>query len=159
VALLLAAGCGGTQSIPDQLLLNPGPGSEAQNPNLLAGQGTQTTPNPSPTSPDTASAFCRDLVDQLNQLPNLFNASSPDELKTELNRIRAKNPNVLQEAPASIKGAVVTVVRFEDRVYNDISSNPGDIPVAVSSAAFQSALRRLQLYAVNNCGLTRGPPP
>jgi hypothetical protein len=158
VALLLAAGCGGTQGIPDQLLLNPGPGTEVQN-NLLR-RAAQATPGPSPANPSTASsAFCRDLVDQLNQLPNLFNASSPDELKTQLNRIRAKNPKVIQEAPASIKGSVLTVVRFEDRVYNDISSNPNDIPIAVSSSVFQAALRRLQLYAINNCGLSPGSTP
>src|ERR1700730_13166346 len=98
VALLLAAGCGGTQGIPDQLLLNPGPGTQVQN-NLLARQAAQSPPNPAPANPSTASsAFCRDLVDQLNQLPNLFNASSPDELKTQLNRIRANNPKVIQEA-------------------------------------------------------------
>jgi hypothetical protein len=89
----------------------------------------------------------------------LFNASSPDDLKTQLNRIRARNPKLLEEAPASIKGSVLTVVRFEDRVYNDISSNPNDIPIAVSSTVFQSALRRLQLYAINNCGLSPSPTP
>jgi hypothetical protein len=161
--LLAAAGCGGTQGIPDQLTLNPGPGSQVQT-NLLArqaaanGQGTTggnnaqspfvTPPSvvPGRSAKGSSSAFCRDIADQLGHLPNL---------KSQLDPIRAKNAKILQEAPAAIKGSLLTVVHFEDRIYEDATSNNlQDIVTAISSSTFQSALQRVQLYASEHCGVT-----
>jgi hypothetical protein len=163
-SLLLMAGCGGTQGIPDQLRLNPGAGSEPPS-NLLrqaaadlqgSTGGNSQAPIPIPPASDGTTrsnrAFCRDIIDELSQLPNLFNASSPEDLKSQLDRMRAKNPQILAEAPASMKGSVQTVLRFEDRIYNDATSNQQDIANAVASSTFQTAFLRLQRYAMDNCG-------
>jgi hypothetical protein len=172
--LLAAAACGGTQGIPDQLTLNPGPGSEVQT-NLLArqaaanGQGTtggNNAQSPFVTPPTVApgrsakgsgGAFCRDIADQLGHLPNLFNVNGPEDLKSQLDPIRAKNAKILQEAPAAIKGSLLTVIHYEDRIYDDATSNNlQDIVTAISNSTFQSALQRVQLYASEHCGVT--PP-
>jgi hypothetical protein len=161
-AALLVTACSGTQGIPDQLRLNPGPGTEAQNsllPRQAAtgsqGGGAQATPPPS--NGQNVSAFCRDIIDQLSRLPNLFNATSPEDLKAQLDRIRVRNPRLLLEAPPSIRPSLQTVIRFEDRIYADATSNPQDIANAVASSTFQTAFQRVQLYAAETCGV-RGAP-
>jgi hypothetical protein len=156
-AVMLVTACSGTQGVPDQLRLNPGPGTEQNAPlptTASQAAGLQTAP---PPSSQNASAFCRDIIDQLSQLPNLFNASSPEDLKAQLDRIRAKNPRLLLESPPSIRPSIQTVIRFEDRIYADATSNPGDIADVVASSSFQTAFRRVQLFAAETCGV-RGAP-
>jgi hypothetical protein len=159
---MLVTACSGSQGIPDQLRLNPGPGTEAQNlllPRQAAtgSQGGSAQASPPSNSGQNISAFCRDIIEQLSQLPNLFNASSPEDLKAQLDRIRVRNPRLLLEAPSSIKPSLQTVIRFEDRIYADATSNPQDIANAVASSSFQTAFQRVQLYAAENCGV-RGAP-